>query len=59
MHYASEYSPLSEEQKTIIAKAESLFLTADQFESRLTAARERVDNLTASILAKAFRGEVL
>jgi len=59
MHYASEYSPLSEEQKTIIAKAEALFLAADQFESKLTAARERVDNLTASILAKAFRGELL
>lgn len=50
--------PNLEEQKRIAKKINSLFGIADQFESKLTAARERVDNLTASILAKAFRGEL-
>jgi hypothetical protein len=36
-----------------------LLSKADEMESKLTAARQRADNLTASILAKAFRGELL
>ncbi len=51
--------PSLKEQKLIARKISTLFNYADQFESRLTAARERVDNLTASILAKAFRGELV
>jgi len=52
-------APLVEEQVEIVMKAETLLNKADEIESKLTAARERVDNLTASILAKAFRGELL
>ncbi len=51
--------PSLKEQKLIARKISTLFDYADQFESRLTAARQRVDNLTASILAKAFRGELV
>lgn len=51
--------PTSEDQKAIVEKAEAMLNYADSIESKLTAARERVDNLTASILAKAFRGELL
>jgi len=47
------------EQDEIVRRAEALFQKADEMESKLTTARERVDNLTASILAKAFRGELL
>jgi len=46
------------EQDEIVRRAEALFQKAYEMESKLTAARERVDNLTASILAKAFRGEL-
>ncbi len=51
--------PTSEDQKAIVEKAEAMLTYADSIESKLTAARERVDNLTASILAKAFRGELV
>jgi len=47
------------EQDEIVRRAEALFQKAYEMESKLTAARERVDNLTASILAKAFRGELV
>jgi len=51
--------PPIKEQSQIVSKVEALLGIADQIEPKLTAARERVDNLTASILAKAFRGELL
>ncbi|MDD2999484.1 MAG: restriction endonuclease subunit S [Candidatus Riflebacteria bacterium] len=47
------------EQEEIVKRVEVLFNKADEMESKLTAARERVDKLTASILAKAFRGELV
>ncbi|HAE40185.1 MAG TPA: restriction endonuclease subunit S [Candidatus Riflebacteria bacterium] len=51
--------PSLNEQNEIVQKVCSLFAFSDQIESKLTAARQRADNLTASILAKAFRGELV
>lgn len=47
------------EQNEIVRRVEQLFAFADQLEARLTDARARVDALTQSILAKAFRGELV
>lgn len=49
--------PSLEEQKEIVKRVESLFTFADQIESKIKNAQERVNLLTQSILAKAFRGE--
>ncbi|HEX7991829.1 MAG TPA: restriction endonuclease subunit S [Stenotrophomonas sp.] len=51
--------PSLEEQGNIIDRVEQLFTFADQLEARLADARQRVDALTQSILAKAFRGELV
>ena len=51
--------PPLEEQTEIVLRVEQLFAFADQLEARLTDARQRVDALTQSILAKAFRGELV
>jgi type I restriction enzyme S subunit len=50
--------PLTE-QKEIIRRVESLFTLADKIETRYQKAHEHVDRLTQSILAKAFRGELV
>lgn len=50
--------PLPEQQE-IVRRVESLFALANRLERKLEAARKRVENLTASILAKAFRGELV
>ncbi|MDO9530061.1 MAG: restriction endonuclease subunit S [Syntrophales bacterium] len=50
--------PLSE-QKEIVRRVEALFKIADQIEERYTKARAYVGKLTQSILAKAFRGELV
>ena len=47
------------EQKEIVSKVESLFALADSIEAKIEAAQKRVDKLTQSILAKAFRGELV
>lgn len=47
------------EQRKIVRRADQLFAFADQLEARLADARQRVDALTQSILAKAFRGELV
>jgi type I restriction enzyme S subunit len=47
------------EQKEIINRVQTLFKTADQIEQRYQKARTYVDKLTQSILAKAFRGELV
>ena len=52
-------TPPSAEQDEIVRRVEQLFAFADQLEARLTDARQRVDALTQSILAKAFRGELV
>ncbi|WP_049201854.1 restriction endonuclease subunit S [Serratia marcescens] len=46
------------EQTEIVRRVEELFTFADSIEQKANAALERVNNLTQSILAKAFRGEL-
>jgi Type I restriction modification DNA specificity domain. len=50
--------PPLKEQKAIVKKVETLFAIADKMEANLAEAQKRVDKLTHSILAKAFRGEL-
>ncbi|MDT3335910.1 restriction endonuclease subunit S [Shewanella sp. SP1S1-7] len=52
-----EFPPL-EEQTEIVRSVEELFVFADKVEAQVNAAQTRVNNLTQSILAKAFRGEL-
>jgi len=58
VHIALPLPPLSEQQE-IVRRVEKLFAFADQIESRLKQAQSHVDHLTQSILAKAFRGELV
>lgn len=51
-------APEKEEQTEIVHRVEELFAFADNIEQKANAALERVNNLTQSILAKAFRGEL-
>ena len=46
------------EQAEIVSRVEALFAFADQIEARVKAAQAQVNQLTQSILAKAFRGEL-
>ncbi|MBE0482035.1 MAG: restriction endonuclease subunit S [Bacterioplanes sp.] len=50
--------PSPEEQTEIVRRVEELFAFADRIEQAAQAALSRVNNLTQSILAKAFRGEL-
>lgn len=50
--------PPLEEQNEIVARVEKLFAWADNIEKQVNNAQQRVNNLTQSILAKAFRGEL-
>jgi len=50
--------PPSEEQAEIVFRVDQLFNFADSIEQKANAALERVNNLSQSILAKAFRGEL-
>lgn len=50
--------PSKEEQTEIFRRVKELFTFADKVEAQVNTARERVNNLTQSILAKAFRGEL-
>ncbi|MFC5078960.1 MULTISPECIES: restriction endonuclease subunit S [Vibrio] len=50
--------PTYSEQKEITHRVETLFASANAIESQVNQALERVNNLTQSILAKAFRGEL-
>lgn len=52
------YPPL-EEQKEIVRQVDKLFALADKLESHYQKAKARVDKLSQSILAKAFRGELV
>jgi restriction endonuclease S subunit len=47
------------EQKEIVRRVEALFALADHLEARYAKARAHVERLTQSILAKAFRGELV
>lgn len=51
--------PPVEEQKEIVHRVEALFKLADQIEKRYQKAKAHVDKLTQSILAQAFRGELV
>nr|VVV06342.1 Type-1 restriction enzyme EcoKI specificity protein [Aliivibrio wodanis] len=53
------YFPLLEEQKEIVRLVDQYFAFADTIEAQVKKAQARVDNLTQSILAKAFRGELV
>lgn len=57
-HYPFPLPPISE-QKEIVRRVEALFKFADQIEKRYQTAKAHVDKLTQSILAKAFRGELV
>lgn len=50
--------PPLEEQTEIVRRVQQLFAYADQIEQQVKNAQSRVNNLTQSILAKAFRGEL-
>jgi len=50
--------PTIAEQTEIVHRVEQLFAYADQIEQRVKDAQTRVNHLTQSILAKAFRGEL-
>jgi len=50
--------PPIEEQAEIVRRVEQLFAYADTIEKQVNSALARVNNLSQSILAKAFRGEL-
>jgi type I restriction enzyme S subunit len=54
---AIPFAPI-EEQTEIVRRVEELLAFADKVEFQVNAAQLRVNNLTQSILAKAFRGEL-
>ncbi len=47
------------EQLEIVRRVERLFSIAEQLEAKVATAKQRIDALTQSILAKAFRGELV
>lgn len=51
--------PSIEEQTEIVRLVDQYFAFADTIEAQVKKAQARVDNLTQSILAKAFRGELV
>ncbi len=51
--------PPIEEQKQIVHQVESLSTLADKVEKQYQQARQRTDKLTQSLLAKAFKGELV
>lgn len=50
--------PFYEEQTEIVRQVDQLFTHADSIEQQVNNALARVNNLTQSVLAKAFRGEL-
>ncbi|MBS7691741.1 restriction endonuclease subunit S [Pseudomonas lalucatii] len=51
--------PPLDEQTEIVRRVEQLFAFADQLENKVQTAQARIDLLTQSLLAKAFRGELV
>ena len=45
--------------REIVRRVEGLFALADQIEARFAQARAQVDQLTPSLLARAFRGQLV
>jgi type I restriction enzyme S subunit len=58
LSHVAPLPPLAE-QKEIVRRVEALFKTADALEARYRKAKAHVDKLTQSVLAKAFRGELV
>ena len=56
--YEFELPPI-QEQREIVRRVESLFTLADVVEKQYLEAKKRIDRLTQSLLAKAFRGELV
>ena len=52
------YFPPLDEQTEIVRRVDQLLAHADRIEQQVNQALARVNNLTQSILAKAFRGEL-
>lgn len=57
-NWAIPIPPLAEQQE-IVRRVEALFQKADRIEQRYEKAKAHIDQLTQSILAKAFRGELV
>ena len=53
------FLPSLQEQTEIVRRVEQLFAFADQLEAKVASAKSRIDHLTQSLLAKAFRGELV
>lgn len=51
--------PPLEEQAEIVRRVEALFVLADRLEAQYLKVKEKADKLTQSVLAKAFRGELV
>lgn len=51
--------PAAEEQIEIVRRVDRLFALGDRLEARYVKAKMHIDNLTQSILVKAFRGELV
>lgn len=51
--------PPIDEQREIVRRVEALFALADRVQAQYETARARVNKLTSSLLAKAFRGELV
>jgi type I restriction enzyme S subunit len=51
--------PPKAEQLEIVRRVQTLFAFSDRLEARLQAAQTAADRLTPSLLAKAFRGELV
>jgi type I restriction enzyme S subunit len=51
--------PTFAEQSEVVRRVEALFKFANQIEQRYKSAQAQIDKLTQSILAKAFRGELV
>src|SRR5207249_7181368 len=56
---SSDLRPPFAEQQEIVRRVEALFALSDQLEARYAKAKEHIEKLTQSILAKAFRGELV
>jgi type I restriction enzyme, S subunit len=57
-HFEIPFPPI-EEQKEIVCQVDKFFALADKVENHYQKARDRVDKLSQSVLAKAFRGELV
>jgi type I restriction enzyme S subunit len=51
--------PSSLEQKQLVSRADTLFERGNQLDARVTAALRRAEALTAAVLVRAFRGELV